>query len=357
MVLKILSGRFCQLSSKRPIAESMSLPPSIPIRLGHSDPLNYNPTVPNGVPKSSLNLRRLPEIASNAQDKIFQFDDYFPLFRKNKELCREENLEKYYQDTHFEKKAFCKHILNVIEKQNRDQFCLSHAEVLKLDCRLTGETLAFDPKTFEFLPQQSYHKYSKTPIEYRDALDAISMQVAEDIVLQSHRGHFDDYAASIHLCSPNHWAAEDAIDQPISVIHRDVPYIKKVISNDEKLIKNILSHKRCFERTGALNIYTDTILNKHPDCSYDSPDLEETLKTDGDLFFRFERQTISPIESHFFIFTIRTYFLNIRKLNSENRKFISSSFAKSPETINLFNSSTSNLEEMKSSLISWMDRI
>jgi hypothetical protein len=327
------------------------------ISLGHSDTLNYNPSRDGGLPVARLNFRNIPLYAEDGKDKIFQFDQHFHKFRENKELCREECVNKYYQDMGYDKTGFVEYILNVIDVQNKNEFTVHDNKNIECECHLTKELLVFDPKTYAYLPQESKTKYSGTQFEYVDALDAIAMQVPEDIILQRFRDEYKDYIGSIHLCAANDWSAERSINQSMSHVHKRVPYIGKVITNDQKLVKSITQNDRTFERTGAINFYTESFINKHPDNNVQERSIDEILKGNGSLFFRFERQTISPIQKEYFLFTIRTYFCDIKELEKENREKLKMSFFEKADRINAFTSLSSEIKNKEEEFVQWLDSL
>ena len=163
------------------------------ISIGHSDTLDYNPSKDAGLPIARLNFRNIPLIPETGKDKIFQFDELFPKFRENKELCREERLNKYYQDMNYDQSGFVKRTCEVFEAQNKNEFTVSYEKEIVITCHLTHEKLVFCKDTFKFMPELSQTKYSGTKYDYVDSLDAIAMQVPEDIILQRHRGDYEDY--------------------------------------------------------------------------------------------------------------------------------------------------------------------
>jgi hypothetical protein len=327
------------------------------ISLNHCDTLDYNPSRDGGLPTARLNFRNIPLLAEEGKDKIFQFDEHFHKFRENKELCREESINKYYQDMGYDKKGFMTYIIEILKIQNQKEFTVNLGSPVLIECHLTGETLAFAPETFAFLPQKSKTKYSNTELDYMDSFDAIAMQVPEDIILQRFRDDYQDYIGSIHLCAANDWSAERSINKSMTEVHKRVPYIGKVITNDQKLVKSITQNGRTFERTGAINFYTESFINKHPDNNIIERPIDELLKGNGTLFFRFERQTISPLEQSYFLFTIRTYFCDIKKLEKENREKLKQSFFQKAERINAFTSLSSDIKNREDEFVAWVDAI
>ena len=51
---------------------------------------------------------------------------------------------------------------------------------------------------------------------------------------------FRDWLASIHLCAPSHWAAEDKIGLPFTAIHAPIPHIEKVNAAAESLVRAMI---------------------------------------------------------------------------------------------------------------------
>jgi hypothetical protein len=321
------------------------------ISVGHCDELNYNPSK-EGLPIARLNFRNLTPSSGDKRDKIFQFDGHFSKFRENKELCRKERLNKYYQDMGYSKKDFTEYILNVWESENQEEFRVQRGDdKIVVTCKLTKEILVFD-KEYNYLQDEG-----KTDFKYVDEVDAISMQVPEDIILQRMRDDYDDYIGSIHLCAANDWSAEKSINQSMKFVHKKVPYIKKVISSDRNIVRSILKNNNVFERTGAVNFYTESFINKHPDNNIEEKSISRLLDGEGSLFLRFERQTITPIKGEYFIFTIRTYFSDIKELTKENRNYLKESFFAKADRINTFTSASSEIRNREKEFVEWVDAI
>lgn len=279
------------------------------MKLKHGDPLNYNPTL-NGLPKAALGLKKLPKEPETEQQKFFQFDENFYKYRETKEEARAENqLHKYYQTMNVDNKKACQHIIKLLSTQNSEHFTLKEH---KLYCHLTDEELHFD-YNYNLLDS------SKTAFQYQDLFDALGMQVSEDIIVHTFDGD-KDFASAIHLFSPNGWSANGAINWDLDTIHKGVPYINKVIRNTHRVILSVLKACVGFERVGAINFYTNSELNRHEEKGVeDYRDMDGLLKDDDmTLYMRYERQTVSPVSSQSFLFTVKTYMLDTKKLSKEN---------------------------------------
>lgn len=265
-----------------------------------------------GIKPSSMGLKKLDkfELSQEENKKIFLFGPSFGFFRKSKELCREDNLEKYYQSVQ-EYPEIIQHILTVLSTQNKEHFSLSKENgLVRLDCLLTQEVLWFN-NNYELVKQES-----KLKVPFKDAFDALAMQVPEDLVIHHvPNGQLNplkseqekrDFAAKIHLTHCNGWDAEWAINQTFNFIHKGVPRIEKIIPNAIRMMMSFFNKDVIYERIAAISFKNSRVLNRHHD--YEKLWLRKFNHKNPDMTIRVERQTITGFpKSEAFLFTIRTY--------------------------------------------------
>lgn len=255
-----------------------------------------------------------------ADNHIFQFDENFDHYHQTKTAARTEALEKYY----------CKEKLNNQKKSIINQFIIQQLfherpdlfsyqkqpNRHQLHCRLTGETLTFDPQ-YELIENQP------ESTGYVDGLDALAMQVQEDIALVEMTGDGHDRIVALHLCFPNHWAAKDKIGNSFLTSHASVPGMEKINKRAKQLLNSLLN-KGPYVRF-AWGLATDKYLNHHP-VAPEGVDKNLWLgrcfdPVDPQLYLRVERQVIYGFPTiTTLLFTIRTYFYDVAVLKQSPTK-------------------------------------
>jgi len=272
----------------------------------------------------------------NADGLIFQFDENFEHYRQTKLASRSESLEKYYCMGELDP-----HKKSIINRFIVQQLCHESPELFSyqnqnnqhyLYCRLTGETLVFDS-------QYQLSEVQADSISYTDGLDALAMQIQEDVALveKPYVGH--DRIIALHLCFPNHWAAKDKIGKSFLASHTPVPGMEKINQRAEQLLNSMLT-KGPYVRF-AWGLATDKYLNHHP---LAPEGVDKNLwqgrhfdPTDPQLYLRVERQLIHGFPAiDTFLFTIRTYFYDVARLKQSpaRRQALQSALqSMSPETL------------------------
>lgn len=257
---------------------------------------------------------------NNADRLIFQLDDNFGHYRETKIAARTESLDKYYCSEQLDankRSIINQFIFRQLCHENGDLFSSQHQDNQHcLSCRLTGETLVFD----------SHYELTATQPDttgYEDGLDALAMQVQEDLALVERTSDGQDRIVALHLCFPNHWAAQDKIGKSFLASHAPVPGMEKVNQRVEQLLNSLLN-KGPYVRF-AWGLATDTKLNHHPL----APEGIDTKLWRGrrfdpdkpELYLRVERQVIYGFpELDAFLFTIRTYFYDVAELKQSPEK-------------------------------------
>jgi len=283
-----------------------------------------------------------------AEDKIFQIDTEWRQYHHAKMAARAERMDKYVcshqLDPATESHAIV-YILNQLVREYPEQFELSHSyNDTGLYCRLSDEQLRFD---------QSLQLLNNS--KYQNALDALCCQVQEDIAIVERR-KLKDFISYLHLCLPNHWAAQDKIGQSFIDAHLPVPGMDKINRQAPKLIET-LTHEGPFERF-AWGIATDKRLNHHPM----PPDGFEQTEWQGrrfnpdepELYLRIERQTtIGLPEVGSFIFTIRTYHRPVNTLSSDELTILKHAILTMPDTVRTYK----GLHRQSEEICGYLDRL
>jgi dimethylamine monooxygenase subunit A len=250
-----------------------------------------------------------------ADQRIFQIDAQWPLYFQNKGQCREESIGKYFKSHQLKEKTtlqLTQFIIHQLLSEYPSVFNLEkQQEDILFTNRLTQETVRFD---------QNYALIGEN--KYVSALDALASQVQEDMAVWQ-REEGTDRMVMIHLCAPNHWSPAEKIGKPFSVVHQPVADMERMRQRYQPMLKTLI-RGGSFVRF-AWGLSTDNRLNHHPvpppgwkiedwQGRHFDPDYPS-------LYVRVERQTISGFpEADVVLFTIRTYFEEVRKLESVHRR-------------------------------------
>ena len=246
--------------------------------------------------------------------QIFQFDGEYNRYRAIKLAARSERLHKYYCQQNFDSSAsrlINQFILQRLAHEHPNRF---HVEPVNrkyiLYCRSNQDILTFDHQYRLVKTSQQQTIYPP----YADAFDALACQLQEDISVIQVSETGDDQIIALHLCFPNHWAAEDKIGQNFIHTHQAVPAMEKIKLSAKQLVHAMLN-KGPFVRF-AWGIATDIQLNKHPANTDKNQMKSRSFNVQHpELYLRVERQTIHGFEAQkLALFTIRTYFYNIQQI-------------------------------------------
>ncbi len=263
-----------------------------------------------------------------ADAKVFQLDNQWSHYRMQKLLARRELLNKYVcEDDSSPRacKALIKLLLTRLPREYPQWFYLRcpRKNGWVLDCKLTNETLKFDPD-FNYLGTtiDGVEEYSPIP-PYASALDALACQIQEDLALVEVASDGGDRLSALHLCFPNHWSAQEKIGGSFAAVHGPVPGIKKISEQAGRLLQS-LTQRGPFVRF-AWGLATDTRLNHHPlrAKGYPSENVWQGRafhSDDPELYVRVERQVTHCLPSAAaFLFGIRTYFEDVHSWGRERR--------------------------------------
>lgn len=270
-------------------------------------------------------LRKLgADFGNGDRDKqAFQIDEYWPAYRKAKLTARAERLQKFVIEREISAETRPALIQLIIARllAEHPQFFREYPSKsggIVLNCGITGETLSFD-RRFQL---RHVKKVEAADPPYYSALDALACQIQEDLAVVEVRDGGKNQLTGLHLCFPNHWAAEQKIGLDFAAIHEPVPGTEKINRNAPALLETI-TRQRPFVRF-AWGLATDKRLNHHPE---PPPDIEPAAwrgrrfdPSNPNLYVRIERQTTIPIpELSTFVFIIRTYFEDVSALSFKKR--------------------------------------
>ncbi len=256
------------------------------------------------------------DFGNGARDRrIFQLDAQFPAYHAAKTAARTERLGKYFArvpGTEDLERAAGRWVLGRLVHEYPEKF-IAHREgggTMRLVCRPSGETLCFD-SVGELRTSQAGAPDAAAHVS---ALDALAMQVQEDIALLTPDAAGRYRLVLLHLCLPNHWAAEDKIGGDFTALHAPVPEMDHINRGADTLLRRIGQGAGPFVRF-AWGIATDDRLNHHPE----APATADPTRWQGRRFdpahprawLRVERQVLAGIdvrnEACPVLFTIRTY--------------------------------------------------
>ena len=247
--------------------------------------------------------------------KVFQLDREFSRYRQEKMASRQENLSKYYCHHQFEEddsSLINRFIINQLISEYPNVFqCRQDRHEFRLECKLTQETLYFD-KNYQLIKVISDTTISQ---DYIDGFDALACQIQEDLSVIKLNSTGVDQSIALHLCLPNHWAAEHKIGKAFIAVHEPIPHMKKMNQTVSQLMDAIIN-KGPFVRF-AWGLATDNRLNHHPVPAV-NVDPEQWQgrafnPTIPELYLRVERQTLHGFSQHrLALFTIRTYIYDVK---------------------------------------------
>ncbi|HYF49881.1 MAG TPA: DUF3445 domain-containing protein [Planctomycetota bacterium] len=282
-----------------------------------------------------------------ADEKTFLIDREYPHYREAKLRARTERLEKYYPEhSRLEdplRRAATKFIAETLARDYPELFSIvSQPQGMTLTSLLTEE---------EFMLNEDRELLQgSTSVEppYRDALDAFATLLQEDIAIWRRDPETnEEWLAALHLCFPNHWAAEDKVGKPFNDVHAPVAGFQRLARAAPSIVEGMV-FKGPFVRF-AWGLATDRELNHHPANEFKGR-LFDPQKPE--LFLRIERQTITSFPfAGGALFTIRTYFLDCAKdLSAQERAALVSAIGSmTPESL-----AYKGLAATKEAILKWL---
>jgi len=154
----------------------------------------------------------------------------------------------------------------------------------------------------------------------------------------------------VHLCFPNHWAAEDKVGRTFAAIHEPVAGIGPVNRRAEHLVRTMTSATDGLVRF-AWGLTADPRLNHHPVAPADAPPPIRFDPARPKAFVRVERQTMWALgDTGAALFTIRTYLLDCADFSPAEREDVASAVeSMTPESI-----AYKGLAAWKDALVAWL---
>jgi hypothetical protein len=247
------------------------------------------------------------EFGNGAEDgKTFLLDRNFKDYRDAKLRARAERLDKYYP----EPSRLPDPLRGAAVKFIAESLARDYPGHFKLAAKPQGMSVTSLLTDEEFMlneDRELLQARSGVQPPYRDALDAFATLLQEDIALWRRDPETDEeWLAAIHLCFPNHWAAEDKIGKPFNDVHAPVAGFGRLSRAAPSIVEGMV-FKGPFVRF-AWGLATDRELNHHPQNEFKGRQFDPQKP---ELYLRIERQTITSFPfAGGALFTIRTYFLN-----------------------------------------------
>lgn len=250
------------------------------------------------------------DFGNGAHDqRIFQLDEGYTKIMQNKQRCRQENIRKYYQ-YHEEKLESLRQIQTFVIEQLLATYpeyfqLIKEPRQLRLTNQLTRTSVCYD----------DHHTLTQAS-PYLSLLDALADQIPEDVAIWQRAGD-QDYLSTIHLCAPNHWSPAAKVGQPFGSVHAPVAGMEAMRRRYQPMLKSLIKGGSYVRFAWGLG--TDNRLNHHPEPPADyAPEAWQGRNFDPahpQLFVRIERQTLTGFPAaDAVLFTIRTYFLEVRAL-------------------------------------------
>ena len=269
----------------------------------------------NGRYEVAAGLSRLGKDFGNgpADARVFQIDNQFDHYRATKLRSRYDRLAKYYCTAEMAAAVHSTVVRWVVERLTDEYPNLFRSETIGegevLDCALTGERLGIDNsgKLLAVAGQRLNPRYA-------DAFDALACQVQEDlaVVRLDARGH--DQLVAVHLCFPNHWAAEQKVGRDFVAVHGPVAGFGPLAAKSEVLVRMMLEARQGLVRF-AWGVGTDDGLNQHPEGATARRAFDAASPR---AFVRVERQVIWGLsEVSAAVFTIRTYHVDCAEVRED----------------------------------------
>jgi hypothetical protein len=265
--------------------------------------------------------------AEGRERLVFQIDDTYDAYLNNKQLCRAEDITKYYCEHQLRAETVCavnRFIAARLLSDYPAQFTgTSGEEGLSLKNKHTEEDITSGDWT------------TVAGRRYLSLFDALCSQVQEDVAIVQ-LGE-EDFVTAIHLCAPNHWDPREKIGKPFYAVHAPVPAMERTLQHYQKMLASIAASPNASTRF-AWGIATDSRLNHHPDPppGTDPDDWGgRRQEPDAHWFVRSERQNLVGFpQVNAFMFTIRTYHYAVDGLSAgEKAKLLAAVRSMSPETL------------------------
>ena len=244
--------------------------------------------------------------AGAADAQVFQFDNAFQRYRSAKRASRLWEFDRHVA-THNLRPAVGAAVTTFIAErlatEHPRHFTLERNPIgtSVLHCGLTGETLPF-----------GQNMRLAAGFGRRDALDALAMQVQEDLAIVSSAPDQTHWLSYVHVTLPNGWAPEEKIGRSFAAVHEPVAGMSDMNRRGNEFVNVMVNATDGLVRF-AWGVTFDDELNHHPRLPRPPFDPQHPQ-----AFLRVERQTIRGLPSvGASLFTIRTYLYDLATLRSD----------------------------------------
>lgn len=241
--------------------------------------------------------------AGPADRHVFQIDDDFPRYRREKQATRRRRPGDFYLRSpnlgDGVLAAVTGFIARRLAEEHPERFTL---EPGRLACALTGDVVRLDNPSTPSGP-------------FLDALDALAMQVQEDLAivrLDADRDADREWLAAVHLCFPNGWSASEKVGRSFADVHAPVAGMDALRRQGPALVRTMVNAADGLVRF-AWGITFAPDLDRHPDRPAAPFDPARPA-----AFLRVERQTTWGFARlGAALFTIRTYVTDVATLRRD----------------------------------------
>jgi hypothetical protein len=238
--------------------------------------------------------------------QIFQFDQTFERYRSAKRACRLRTFERHVAAHNLRPavaSAVAAFVADRLAAEHPAHFTLERNPIgtSVLHCGLSGDALPFGQNT-----------RLAVCFNYRDALDALAMQVQEDLAIVSTAPDQSHWLSYVHVFLPNGWAPEEKIGRSFAAVHEPVAGMTAMNRRGDEFVKVMVGATEGLVRF-AWGVTFDDELNHHPHLPRPPFNPQHPR-----AFLRVERQTISGLPSvGASLFTIRTYLYDLETLRRD----------------------------------------
>jgi hypothetical protein len=278
-----------------------------------------------------------------ADERVFQLDAEFAHYRAEKLRRRRELLSRYVAVAKANQAE--REIVDEVLRHMAVRLAVEYPGLFdvsdRLRCKLTRETI-------ELTSGKVAESSSRVKPGYVSLLDAIACQVQEDLaVVRVDRVTGRDWIAAIHLCFPNHWAAEEKAGTSFAAAHAPVAGIEPIAARAGEYARMMVDTKHELVRF-AWGVATDTRLAHHPADPTPGRRFDPAKPA---AFVRVERQTITGFPAlSAALFTIRTSFVDVTTLSADHRHALAASVrSMSPESL-----AYKGLAPWRDDLLAWL---
>ena len=285
-------------------------------------PFEFSP----GLRKLDINNKK------DLREQLFQFDSQWFDYQQQKLHALNQNFSRYC----------CQHELQESTRRAAEGFLISqlldnYSNLFSIHHNGTK------PQLLNHLSHESLQLESRQPSQFfpsETLLDSLCRQLQEDVSIIQFYGE-SDYIAYLHLCFPNHWAAEEKIGQSFIKSHMTVPGMEKINRQATPLMQSFISGSPMERFTWGIT--TDSILDKHPS------NLRQRLhgRSLSDFYLRIERQVLIGLPKvQAVIFLIRSYHRPLADLTTDEQQHLAYSINTMPDAIRRYKGLDSDAEKL-----------